>query len=59
LKDAENAVRGSKDPASTVICKTMIACTRALCCELSALRQVADSIETDLSEIDLKMPDQT
>lgn len=56
LREAEMAIHGSKDPTATAICTTLIACTRALCHEISALRQVADCIDNDLSNIDLKMP---
>jgi hypothetical protein len=57
LNEAEVAIRGTKDPTSAAICQTLIACTRALCCELSALRQMAGAIESDLTNIELKMPD--
>lgn len=59
LNSADASISGSTHADSAAICKTMIACTRALCMEISALRQVVDSIDTDLSSIDFKIPDQS
>lgn len=59
LKDADASISDSTTADSAAICRTLIACTRALCHEITALRHVVDSIDTDLSSIDFKIPDQS
>lgn len=58
LREAEDALDESAEVSASTVCRTMLACTRAICQEVAALRRTVHSIETDVTEIDYKIPDQ-
>lgn len=58
LKEAEDALGSGPDGSVGAVCRTLIACTRALCIEIASVRHVVESIDTELTSIDDKMPDQ-
>jgi hypothetical protein len=58
LREAEEAIEDSKEVTSATVCRTMLACTRAICHEIAALRRVVNSIDADVTNIDCKMPEQ-
>lgn len=61
LREAEDALDESDEStevSSTTVCRTMLACARAICQEVAALRRMVHSIETDVTEIDYKLPEQ-
>lgn len=57
LREAEQLLDDA-EVTPAIICKTMLVCTRAICHEIAALRRVVNSIESDVTEIDFKLPEQ-
>jgi len=59
LDDAQKAIENSRDPGSSALCTTLVVCTRAICHEIAALREVLDSIDSELCSLEGKVPDQS